>query len=264
MSRRMTYIWYKSHIRHDNKSTMISVNDTTLQQKAANATSTVCEPIAWDDILKHPATRFHPKSVRRYLFNVVEKLNNHLAIWMDGPSICKLRIRRNGTQGGNVDVSVSVWRARQLFPWMVQCQWLENEKKKMLFRNVIEIFLAAKNRKEIYHTPTVSELPLRQSPVIEWLKTQLALPVECCSLKWAGLNPREWLYSSFLEEVKYPEEWNPKKISQEMYSILPSCKPTKRLRQHGISMMYVPSRDSCKRVLDNWIQKYENNEQLRF
>ena len=174
------------------------MNDTTLQQKA----STVCEPIAWDDILNHPATRFHPKSVRRYLFNVVEKLNNHLAIWMDGPSMCKLRIRRNGTQGGNVDVSVSVWRARQLFPWMVQCQWLENEKKKMLFRNVIDIFLAAKNRKEIYHTPTVSELPLRQSPAIEWLKTQLALPVECCSLKWAGLNPREWLYSSFLEEVK--------------------------------------------------------------
>jgi len=48
MSRRMTYIWYKSHIRHDNKSTMISMNDTTLQQKATNATSTVCEPIAWD------------------------------------------------------------------------------------------------------------------------------------------------------------------------------------------------------------------------
>ena len=258
---------------------MASINNTTIplihtsfQQKATmgNATATVCEPIAWTDILKHPEARFNPKNVRRYLKNIVEKMNHHLGIWMDGPNICKLRIRRkirNITTGAQyVDVSVSLSRAKALFPWKVECRWIEKNQQKNIFRNVVDIFLLARNRNEIYHQPESFGVPLRYSPTIEWLKTQLALSSECCTLNWGGLNSREMLYSSFLEDVKFPENWHPKKISQEIYSVLPSCRPAsrKRVRTKGVNAMFLPPREDCKFVLDRWVQMYEGSNRLTF
>ena len=238
----------------------------TFQQQATlgNAARTICRPIDWTVILQKPA-EFTPASVRTYLFDVVERLNKHLAIWMDGPSMCKLRVTRDGTNGAPVEVSLSTWRASQLFPHMVQCNWVENGKKKTLFRNAIDLFLHSRNRKEIYQMVQPIVTPLRESPAIEWLKTQLSLPTECCSIKWGGLNPRKIMYETFVEEVVCPEDWMPKRISQELYSVIPGCRPVtgSRIRRNGIAMMYVPSRERCDAILDAWVQK-NHHANLRF
>ena len=248
---------------------MSTQNILTFQQKATlgNATATVCQPIAWEEILKHPSARFTPKSVRHYLFQIVEKLNPHFGLWMDGDKMCKLRVRRKGRDTNqHVDVTLSTWRAKQLFPWLVRACWVEGGKKKKLSRNVVDIFLSSRNRNELYQEAHVP-LPLSQrSPVVEWLKLQLALPEECCSLKFGGLNARKMVYESFLEEMPYPNDWSAKAISQELYNCLPSARPTKgkRLRLKGVAVMYLPSRERCQMVLENWYMMYGNNVQLLF
>ena len=247
---------------------MAQPQTTTLQQQATmgNAASTVCTPIDWSNILKKSDLEFTPISVREYLHKLIEKMNKHIGIWMDGPLMSKLQITRDGKNGAPpISVSISIWRAKQLFPQSVTCNWkTQNGKKKTLFRNVIELFLVATNRNEIYHTPPLAFL--KTSPVIEWLKLKLSLPSECCSIKWDGLNARSLIYSSFLECEKYPDQWSAKKISQEFYSILESSRPgkNKRIRHKGISMMYLPSRDQCRQVLEQWKVKYESNDRLRF
>jgi hypothetical protein len=101
---------------------------------------------------------------------------------------------------------------------------------------------------------------------LDWLKLQLALPEEVCEIKFGGLNARKVLYESFLETINYPEDWTCKKISQEFYRTLPACRPATgvRVRQKGVACMYMPSRESCKTILENWAQIYENNDELRF
>ena len=239
----------------------------TFQQQAemGNANSTVCKPIPFDDILYHPSKRFTSKSVRKYLWQVIEKMNQYFAILMDGPSMCKLRVTRQGTKTAEVAVNMSVWRAKQLFPRMVHCKWIENDKPKVLFRNVIDLFLQSRNRREMYHEPQAfAGAPLQESYVIEWLKTQLSLPEECCPIKWGGLNTRQLLYDSFLENMPHPEQWSARRISQEFYKTLPSSRPTKRVRRSGVAVMYLPTRDRCSLIVDRWDQKYGKNVHLNF
>ena len=67
---------------------------TFQQQKTlGNAASTVCHPIDWPEILKQPE-KFTPKTVRAYLVSVVDKMNKHMALWMDGPSLGRIRVTR--------------------------------------------------------------------------------------------------------------------------------------------------------------------------
>jgi hypothetical protein len=242
---------------------------TFQQQKTlGNAASTVCHPIDWAEILKQTEKIFTPKTVRAYLVSVVDKMNKHFAIWMDGPKMGKIRITRRPRHGTTpVVVSVSVWRARQLFPHMLQVRWLlESGIQKTLFRNVINLWSCSRNRKEIYQEIPRQTSPLCHSPVIEWLKLQLALPEELCEIKWGGLNVRRTLYESFLETIKYPEDWTPKKISQEFYRTLPACRPATgvRVRRNGVACMHMPSRESCNTLLEHWAQKYESSDELRF
>ena len=246
-----------------------TLNNLTFRQQAemTNANTTVCEPIPFDTILQQPTARFTPKSVRRYILQVVERLNHYFQIWMDGPNMCKLRVLRNGRTTAQVAVNLSVWRAKQLFPRMVCCKWVEAGKKKTLFRNVIDLFLQARNRKEIYHeSQAFISSPLQHSHVVEWLKTQLALPEECCSVKWGGLNTRQLLYDSFVEDMPHPQDWSPKRISQSIYKLLPSCRPDagKRVRRMGVASMYIPTRERCSIVLERWTQKYQPYGHLHF
>ena len=244
-------------------------NSLTFQQQASmsNANTTVCEPIPFDTMLQQPV-RFTPKTVRRYLWQVVERLNHYFSIWMDGPNMCKIRVIRNGRTTAQVVVNLSVWRAKQLFPRMVCCKWVDQDgKKKTLFRNVIDLFLQARNRKEIYHeSQPFTSSPLQHSHVVEWLQTQLALPEECCSIKWGGLNTRQMLYDSFLENMLHPEDWSPKRISQAYYKLLPSCRPDsgKRVRRMGVASMYIPTRERCSKVLERWAQIYQPHGHLHF
>ena len=120
----------------------------------------------------------------------------------------------------------------------------------IFFKNVIDLFLMAGNRKEVYQR-TIQQ-SLQQSPVLEWLKMQLELPG--CQLKWGGLNARHFLYASFLEGKTNREDYNPKRISQLFYQALPECRPSagKRIRQRGVAMMYLPVREHCQQVLDHF------------
>jgi hypothetical protein len=241
---------------------------TFQQQKTlGNAASTVCHPIDWPEILKKPAQKFTPKSVRMYLFDVVARMNKHMALLMDGPSVGRIRVTRRSRHGTTpVEVNLSTWRCRRLFPHMIQCKWVENGIQKTLFRNVINLFLQSRNRKEIYQEIPQQTSPLCHSPVIEWLKLQLALPEEVCNIKFGGLNARKVLYESFLETIKYPEDWTCKKISQEFYRTLPACRPATgvRVRRNGVACMYMPPRESCNTLLEHWAQKYESSDELRF
>ena len=242
------------------------MNNTTFAQKATmgNASQTVCQPINWQDILKQPEALFTPHSIRQYLVDVIEKLNSHWGVWMDGPLMGKMHVTRHATTGATpVEVNISTWRARQLWPQMIQCKWTENGEKKTLFRNVVDLFLKSRNRKELYQRQTQA---LCTSPVIQWLRTQLSLPTECCAIKWGGLNARSLLYDSFLETVAHPEDFSPKSISQEFYRALPSCRPVTgvRIRRKGIAMMYMPGRPLCCDILNDLIQTNERQNTLRF
>jgi|TARA_B110000090_G_scaffold72645_1_gene82815 hypothetical protein len=246
-----------------------TINNTTFAQKATmgNASQTVCHPINWQDILKQPEASFTPQTVRKYLVDVIERLNQHWGVWMDGQLMGKIRVTRNATTGvAPVEVNISTWRARQLWPQMIQCTWTsQTGEKKTLFRNVVDMFLKSRNRKELYQSQTQIQ-PLCTSPVIQWLRTQLSLPIECCAIKWGGLNARSLLYDSFLETCAHPEDWTPKSISQLLYRALPSCRPVTgvRVRRKGIAMMYMPGRTLCCDILNHWIQTNERQNTLRF
>ena len=242
-------------------------NNLTFAQKATlgNASQTVCQPINWPQILKQPDS-FTPQTVRTYLIDVIEKLSQHFAVHMDGSLMGKIRVTRRSTNGANpVHVDISTWRAQQLFPQMVQCAWEERGQKKTLFKNVVDLFLKSRNRRELYQCQPQNQ-PVRTSPVIKWLRTQLSLPTECCPINWGGLNARNLLYESFLESVDSRAGWNPKSISQEFYRALPNCRPETglRIRRCGVAMMHMPTRDFCCDVLNNWIQKNEIANTLRF
>lgn len=233
------------------------------QARLGNAADTVCQPIDWEAILKKPDKEFTPKSVRMYLGEVVARMSVHFALWMDGPNISKLRCRRTGKydQHMYIDINLGFWSARALFPKMVNCRWVENGKQKSFRKNVIDLFLLASDRKQIYQAAVCATQPLE--PVLKWLDEQLSLPEEVCPITWNGLNERQLLYSSFLEDKPNPDDWTPKSISQAFYTTLPGCRPAtgKRIRRKGVAVMFMPSREECQQVLDRWKQQHRH---LRF
>ena len=127
-------------------------NNLTFAQKATlgNASQTVCQPINWPQILKQPDS-FTPQTVRTYLIQIIEKLNQHFAVHMDGTLMGKIRVTRRSTNGANpVHVDISTWRAQQLFPQMVQCAWIgQNGEKKTLFKNVVDLFLKSRTSQKM-------------------------------------------------------------------------------------------------------------------
>jgi hypothetical protein len=231
------------------------------QARLGNAADTVCQPILWDEILEKPLQKFTPTTVRIYLVDVVARMSKYFGLWMDGPNVGKLRCSRAGKYEGTIDINLSLYCARQLFPKTVSCNWVENGKNKSFRKSVIDLFLMASDRKQIYQASTCATQPL--VPVLKWLESQLSIPPEVCPIIFDGLNDRKILYSSFLEGKAHPEDWSPRSISQAFYSSLPGCRPTTgtRIRKRGVAVMYVPSREQCNRVLNVWKQ---NHLHLRF
>ena len=228
------------------------------QARLGNAADTVCQPINWVAILKKPDEKFTPKTVRIYLINVVSRLSQYFSIWMDGSNIGKLQCRRAGKYNKDqcIDINISIGCARSLFPRMVNCQWTEKNKQKSFRKNVIDLFLMAADRKEIYQTTTTATQPL--VPVLKWLEQQLSLPEEVCPIKFDGLNDRKVIYSSFLEDKTHPDDWSPRSISQALYKTLPGCRPTtgRRIRKRGLAVMFICSREECQKIIDRCKQKH--------
>ena len=205
--------------------------------------------IDWDEILKQTS-----KIVRQQAIDVVNRMNAHFSLIMNGSQIGKLRIERKMRfENRSIFDTISVEKAKQMFTRKINFSWKENGVQKKLSDNIINFWLKSPQiRKEIYHTPV--QTPYRRSPLVKWLEINLNDPLGFSLIRFNSYNPRKIIYETFLSHVNSSDDWTPKKISQEFYKMLPLSKPTKghRLRKRGISCIFIPSVDYCSKLLKNW------------
>jgi len=206
-------------------------------------------PIDWDKILAHTSN-----IVRQQGSDVVNRMNSHIAVWVHGPNIGKIRIERKMRfENTSIFDTISVEKAKQLFTRKIHLRWKEAGEQKLLSDNVINFWLKSpKLRKEIYHTPV--QTAYRRSPLVKWLDTHLNDPLALSPIRFNSFNPRKLIYETFLAHVNSSDDWTPKKISQEFYKMMPLTKPEKgmRCRKRGISCIFIPSVDYCAKLLQNW------------
>jgi len=225
-----------------------------------NATGYV--PIDWESILKHDCDSFTPKSVRTYLFGVVEKMNRHFSVIMFGHDLGKFQVThysRTASVPDNVTISMS--QARLHFSRRIQCAWNENGKQKKIFKKAIDFWLASSTRKELYFQP-VKSTQIKSEPVKLFIERLVNSSESSLQLKLPGLNTRSSVYQLFEETQTTPSDWNPKSISCEIYRVLPMSRPSpgKRVRKNGIACIYLPS----KEILCSILQDLNDNSRLLF
>lgn len=214
--------------------------------------NTVC-PIDWDSVLDHNQKEFTPKSVRTYLFGVVEKMNRHFSVIMFGHDLGKIQVthyRRTGSVPDNVTISMS--KSRQLFSKCVYCRWIENGKRKKILKKAIEFWLASSNRKELYFQP-IKNTQVKSQPVKLFIERLVNSSESSLQLKLPGLNTRTSVYQLFEETQTTPSDWNPKSISCEIYRVLPMSRPSpgKRVRKNGIACIWLPSKEILISILQD-------------
>ena len=206
--------------------------------------------IDWDSVLDHNQKEFTPKSVRAYLFGVVEKMNRHFSVIMIGQhDFGKIQVTHYSMTGSLPDnVTISVSKARSLFSKRIQCHWVENGKRKKIFKKAIELWLGSGNRKELYFQP-VKSTQIKSEPMKRFI--ELLLTTES-SLQLPGLNMRTSVYALF-ENAVTPADCNPKSISQEIYRVIPNSRPTtgKRVRKNGIACIFLPSKEDLCSILQD-------------
>jgi len=206
-------------------------------------------PIDWQSILKHDCDSFTPKSVRAYLSGVVEKMNRHFSVIMFGHDFGRIQVTHYSRTASVPDhVTIFVSKARQLFSKCVYCRWVENGKRKKIFKKAIEFWLASSTRKELYFQP-VKSTQIKSEPMKRFI--ELLLTTES-SLQLPGLNMRTSVYALF-ENAVTPANWNPKSISQEIYRVIPMSRPTtgKRVRKNGIACIFLPSKEDLCSILQD-------------
>ena len=220
--------------------------------------NTVC-PIDWDSVLDHNQKEFTPKSVRAYLFGVVEKMNHHFSVIMFGHDFGKIQVThysRTGSVPDNVTISMS--KARKLFNKCVYVRWVENGKRKKIHKTAIDFWLES-NRKEIYFQPNNTTQKVRSQPVKLFIELVMTSDE---SLQLPGFNTRTSVYKLFENAVSNPADWNPKSISSELYRVIPHSRPSpgKRVRKKGIACIFLPS----KEILCSILQDLNDNSKLLF
>ena len=238
-----------AYISHDHVSNMSqeshqqSLNNQNLQEQMRII------PIDWEKILAQTS-----KIVRQQAIEVVNRMNAHFSLFMNGPQIGKIRIERKMRfEKRSVFDIITVEKAKQLFTRKIHFRWKEAGEEKKLTDNVINFWIKSPQlRKEIYHTPV--QTPIRRSPLVKWLETNLNDPLGFSPVHFNSYNPRKIIYETFMLHVQSCDDWTPKKISQEFYKMIPLCKPAKghRLRKRGISCIFIPSKEYCAKLLQNW------------
>ena len=199
-----------------------------------------------------------------YIKSIVQRMNAHFQIHMDGNQIGKLRITRFRRHDGHQIVdTVSTGKAKQLFPTKLKFKWKYKNEQKMFNMNVIDVFIRSpKIRNELYET---DQLQIRQSPVVLWLQTQLSECPSLSTIRFGRLNHRQEIYRTFKQELNDVEalDWTSKRISQEFYSMLPETRPKKgaRTRVKGVPCIFIPQFHVCQRYLE---QYNNSNINLRF
>ena len=199
-----------------------------------------------------------------YIKSIVQRMNAHFQIHMDGNQIGKLRITRFRRHDGHQIVdTVSTGKAKQLFPTKLKFKWKYKNEQKMFNMNVIDVFIRSpKIRNELYET---DQLQIRQSPVVLWLQTQLSECPSLSTIRFGRLNHRQEIYRTFKQELNDVEamDWTCKRISQEFYAMLPETRPKKgaRTRVKGVPCIFIPQ----FHVYQRYLEQYNNsNINLRF
>ena len=221
-------------------------------------------PIDFDFILASRPANVDITNIHSYIRSIVETLNKYFAIHMDGEKIGKIRITRLRRSDKHPIIdTVTVCKAKQLFPLRVKFTWKNKKIKNNFDMNIIDLWLhSPKIRNELYST---KRMQIHQSPVVLWLETQLNECPSLSTIRFGGLNSRKEIYRTFLNELNDIEklDWNSKRISQEFYAMLPESRPKKgsRTRLNGVPSIYLPQFHICKRYLT----EYKNPEvNLRF
>jgi hypothetical protein len=222
-------------------------------------------PIDFDSILIPKPKNNDLKNIHQYIKGIVERMNLHFQIHMDGIHIGKIRITRFRRHDGHPIVdTVSICKAKQLFPMKLKFNWKNKNVQEKFNMNMIDVFIRSPHiRNELYET---DQLQLRQqSPVVLWLQTQLRECPSLCTIRFGRLNHRQEIYRTFKQELNDLEamDWPPKRISQEFYSMLPESRPKKgaRTRVNGIPCIFIPQFHVCQKYLE----QYNNtNINIRF
>ena len=210
-------------------------------------------PIDWESILNHDCDSFTPKSVRTYLFGVVEKMNRHFSVIMFGCDFGKVQVTHYSRTGSVLDnVTISVSKARQLFCKCVYCRWVENGKRKKILKRAIDFWLASSNRKELYFQPNNTQ-EVRSEPMKLFIERLVNPSESSLQLQLPGLNTRTSVYQLFEETQTTDSDWNPKSISCEIYRVLPMSRPSpgKRVRKNGIACIWLPSKEILISILQD-------------
>ena len=243
----------------------MSTHSTQLNNQNLTNQQTIV-PIDFDSILNPKPKNINLiKNIHSYIRGIVERMNSHFQIHMDGIHIGKIRItrfRRHDRQ--RIDNIVSIDKAKHLFPIKVKFNWKNKNVKKMFNMNVVDLWIRSpKIRNELYCT---DQLPkLQQSPVLLWLQTQLSECPSLCTIRFGRLNERQEIYRTFLNELNDVEalDWTSKRISQEFYSMLPETRPKNgaRTRVKGVPCIFIPQLHVCRKYLE----QYNNtNINIRF
>ncbi len=236
----------------------MSTRNKFLSQQAtlSNANQTVVEPINWSLILAKTAPKWTPRTVRAYLTCVCEQLNAHFAYIISGKDIGKIEVTRKNRipELPPVKIRLTHWRMHQLFPQKISINWIENEKPMKLHMSAFDMWSKSRNRREIQPVASMPDQP--PEIACDWLKEMLATAnTDVCPIKFGRSNVRQAVYDSWHEFVGSPVkfDWSPKRISEQIYRLLPATKPKKGFRERikGVAVIHIPSEEECLEMIAN-------------
>ena len=260
----ITFFWIPTKTQYLILDTLDTMDMTFPQNKfllqqaitLSNANQTVVEPINWTLILSPSALSWTPRSVRAYLNTVTERLNAHFGFIMSGPDIGKIEVTRLNRvpELPPIKVNLTYWRMDQLFPQKISLSWVENDKKMKLHMSAFEMWSKSRNRREIQPVALIPDHP--QEIAVEWLKESLSTArTDACAIEFGRSNVRQHIYESWWEFVgnHAADDWSPKRISEQIYRLLPAARPGKgrRERVRGVSVMYIPTQEECLEMIAN-------------
>ena len=236
----------------------------SLSQQAtlSNADRTICQPINFELILAKTAPKWTPRSVRAYLNAVCEQLNGHFGYIISGKDIGKIQVTRLNRIPSEppIKVNLSYWRMQQMFPQKISLRWTENNKPMKLHMSAFDMWSKSRNRREIQPIASMPDQP--PEIATEWLKEMLSTAnTDVCPIKFGRANVRQNVYESWHEFVGSSDDWSPKRISEQIYRLLPAARPKKRFRERikGIAVIYIPTQEDCWNMIAE-----SQTEPLRF
>jgi hypothetical protein len=227
----------------------------SINEKNYNGCNEKSVPIDWNSILActKPLT---PVSARTYLINVVNRLNRHFAMVMNGKNTGSIEVTRMHPNPSekSTTVTLSSWRCKELFPRKVSVTWMEAGKRRRIHTTALSLWLKSGNRREVRLDKAASAVPLSTDAAVKWLRKMLQLTEKNeCPLVFNALNARTLVYNTYWDVVgrHRKHEWTPKRISQHIYRILPTSRPVKgsKVRLRGVYMIDIPSIDVCHDAL---------------